>query len=52
MSQYLDLTAMNAALKELYDGQVVENLVYNDNPFLAMVPKKTDFGKPFCRLVG
>lgn len=28
MSQYLDLTAMNAALKELYDGQVVENLVY------------------------
>lgn len=44
MSQYLDLTAMNAALKELYDGQVVENLVYADNPFLAMVPKKTDFG--------
>jgi hypothetical protein len=35
---YLDLTAMNAALKELYDGQVVENLVYADNPFLAMVP--------------
>lgn len=25
---YLDLTSMNAALKELYDGQVVENLVY------------------------
>lgn len=43
-SVYLDLTAMNAALKELYDGQVVENLVYADNPFLAMVPKKTDFG--------
>lgn len=40
----LDLTAMNAALKELYDGQVVENLVYADNPFLAMVPKKTNFG--------
>jgi len=35
---------MNAALKELYDGQVVENLVYADNPFLALVPKKTDFG--------
>lgn len=29
---YLNLTAMNAALKELYDGQVVENLVYSDNP--------------------
>jgi hypothetical protein len=41
---FLDLTAMNAALKELYDGQVVENLVYKDNPFLAMIPKKTDFG--------
>jgi hypothetical protein len=41
---YLDLTAMNAALKELYDGQVVENLVYADNPFLAMVKKNTDFG--------
>jgi hypothetical protein len=35
---------MNAALKELYDGQVVENLVYKDNPFLAMVKKSTDFG--------
>lgn len=41
---YLDLSAMNAALKELYDGQVVENLVYADNPFLALLPKKTDFG--------
>jgi len=41
---YQNLTNMNAALKELYDGQVVENLVYADNPFLAMVPKKTDFG--------
>lgn len=41
---YQNLTNMNAALKELYDGQAVENLVYTDNPFLAMVPKKTDFG--------
>jgi hypothetical protein len=44
MGAYLDLTAMNAALKELYGGQVVENLVYADNPFLAMVKKNTDFG--------
>lgn len=43
-SGYLDLTSMNAALKELYDGQVVENLVYQDNPFLAMLKKNTDFG--------
>lgn len=41
---YLDLAAMNAALKELYDGQVVENLVYADNPAMAMMKKNTDFG--------
>src|SRR5271166_3798300 len=54
-SGYLDLTAMNAALKELYDGQVVENLVYADNPFLAMVKKNTDFGgkyKPIPIITG
>jgi len=44
LGAYFDLTAANAALKELYDGQVVENLVYADNPFLAMVPKFTEFG--------
>lgn len=44
MGQYLDLSSMNAALKELYDGQVVENLVYADNPLLAMLKKNTDFG--------
>ncbi len=52
---YLDLTSMNAALKELYDGQVVENLVYKDNPFLAMVKKMTDFGgkyKPVPIIIG
>lgn len=52
---YLNLTAMNAALKELYDGQVVENLVYADNPFLAMVPKSSDFGgkyKPIPIITG
>lgn len=54
-AEFLDLTAMNAALKELYDGQTVENLVYADNPFLAMVPKKTDFGgkyKPIPIITG
>lgn len=52
---YLDLTAMNAALKELYDGQVVENLVYADNPLLALVKKNTDFGgkyKPIPIITG
>lgn len=41
MSAYLDLPAGNALLKEFYDGQKVENLAYDDNPFLAMVPKQT-----------
>lgn len=44
MSQTLDSAAMNAALKELYDNQTIENLVYSDNPFLAMLKKNTDFG--------
>lgn len=41
MATYLDMTAGNAALKEYYDGQIVENLAYDDNPMLAMVPKDT-----------
>lgn len=52
---FLDLTSMNAALKELYDGQVVENLVYADNPLLAMLKKNTDFGgkyKPIPIITG
>jgi hypothetical protein len=55
MGQYLDLSAMNAALKELYDGQTIENLVYADNPFLAMIKKNTDFGgkyKPIPIITG
>jgi len=39
----LNLTSLDFALKELYDGQAVQNAVYKDNPFFAMVPKKTDF---------
>src|SRR6266852_5310517 len=33
------MTAANALLKEYYDDQKVHNLVYRDNPFLAMIPK-------------
>lgn len=40
MGAYLDLPAANAALKEWYDGQTVENLAYDDNPGLVMMPKK------------
>lgn len=55
MGAYLDLSAMNAALRELYDGQTIENLVYADNPFFAMIPKTTDFGgkyKPIPIITG
>lgn len=41
MGAYLDLPAANAALKEWYDGQTVENLAYDDNPALTMLEKKT-----------
>lgn len=40
----LDLTSFDAALKVHYTPQDVQNLVYEDNPFLAMVPKYTKFG--------
>ena len=39
-----DLGAANAALKELYDDQKIANLVYKNNPFMAMVPKMEEFG--------
>lgn len=42
MGAYLDLAAGNAALKEHYDDPKVENLAYDDNPTLAMTPKKPD----------
>lgn len=39
---YMDMPAGNALLKEYYDDQKVENLGYDDNPGLVMVPKKTN----------
>ena len=43
-SAYYDLTAANAALKELYDDQVVDNEVYEDNPLYALMAKMESFG--------
>lgn len=40
----LDLTTFDAALKQHYTDEMVQNLVFKDNPFLAMVPKYEDFG--------
>jgi hypothetical protein len=45
-----DLGAANAALKELYDDQKIANLVYKNNPFLAMVPKMEEFGGKYMPL--
>lgn len=39
----LNLTAADAIMKELYDGQMVENLVYKGNPLLALLPKYEKF---------
>lgn len=40
----LDLVSFAAALKEHYTNDRVENMVYQDNPLLAMMPKMEDFG--------
>lgn len=40
----LDMTSFEAALKEHYTSDAVENMVYMDNPFLALVPKQEDIG--------
>lgn len=40
----LDLTSFASALKQHYTNDRIENMVYKDNPLLAMLPKMTDFG--------
>lgn len=40
----LDLTSFNSALKVHYTAQRIEDMVYSDNPLLAMLPKMEDFG--------
>ncbi len=44
MGAYFDLTSANAVLKELYFGQTPEDLVYRENPALALLEKKEDAG--------
>lgn len=39
----LDLTSFDAALKEYYTADKVEDLTYQNRPFLALVPKSEDF---------
>jgi hypothetical protein len=39
----LDFSAFQAALKTLYPQWALENFVFQNNPFLAILPKETDF---------
>lgn len=38
----LDMTSFNAALKEYYTDEAVEDTVYKDNPLLGLMPKHED----------
>ena len=40
----LDLTTFDAALKQHYTTEMINNMVYKDNPFLALCKKREDFG--------
>jgi len=40
----LDITTVTQALKEHYKPLRVQNMVYKDNPLLALMPKYTQFG--------
>lgn len=40
----LDTTSFASALKVHYTSDRIENMVYSDNPFLALVPKMEKFG--------
>lgn len=40
----LDMTTLDAALKQYYPQSTVENLTYQKNPLLAMIPKDKNFG--------
>lgn len=39
----LDMTSFAPALKAYYTRDKIENMVYKDNPFLALVPKMEEF---------
>ncbi len=40
----LDMTSFDAALKQHYTNDRIENMVYSDNPLLALLPKYEQFG--------
>lgn len=40
----LDLTSFDAALKQIYTSDKIENMTYSDNPLFAMMSKMETFG--------
>lgn len=46
----LDMVSFDGALKEHYNDQRVMNMVYKNNPLLALLPKYEDFGGRNYRL--
>lgn len=40
----LDMQSFDAALKQHYTSDRIENMVYSDNPLLALIPKYESFG--------
>jgi len=40
----LDIQSFDAALKQHYTNDRIENMVYSDNPLLALIPKYEQFG--------
>lgn len=46
----LDMSSFDAALKEYYSKDKVENLVYKDNPLLMMIDKVEDFGGEHAKI--
>lgn len=41
----LDMTSIDAALKQHYTAQRLESMAYTDNPLHALLTKYEDFGK-------
>lgn len=39
----LDMSSFASGLKSIYTDEKIQNMVYQDNPWLAMIPKKENF---------
>lgn len=46
----LDFTAFQSALKTLYPDWALQNMVFQNNPFLALISKETDFGGDYKKI--